>query len=109
LRERKRREEKPFALMYPSLDAVRADCEVSELEERVLLSPESPIVLLLRRIRPPESSPTCLYQLADSVAPRNPNLGVMLPYSPLHHLLMRDLVFPVVATSGNLSDEPICV
>jgi Hydrogenase maturation factor len=54
LRERKRREEKPFALMYPSLDAVRADCEVSELEERVLLSPESPIVLLLRRIRPPK-------------------------------------------------------
>ena len=109
LRERKRREEKPLALMYPSLDAVRADCEVSELEERLLLSPESPIVLLLRRTRPNESSATCLYQLADSVAPRNPNLGVMLPYSPLHHLLMRDLSFPVVATSGNLSDEPICV
>jgi len=109
LRERKRREEKPFALMYPSLDAVRADCEVSELEERVLLSPESPIVLLLRRIRPAETSATCLYQLADSVAPRNPNLGVMLPYSPLHHLLMRELGFPVVATSGNLSDEPLCV
>ena len=109
LRERKHREEKPFALMYLSLDAVRADCEVSELEERVLLSPESPIVLLLRRIRPAETSATCLYQLADSVAPRNPNLGVMLPYSPLHHLLMRELGFPVVATSGNLSDEPICV
>ena len=109
LRERKHREEKPFALMYLSLDAVRADCEVSELEERVLLSPESPIVLLLRRIRPAETSATCLYQLANSVAPRNPNLGVMLPYSPLHHLLMRELGFPVVATSGNLSDEPICV
>ena len=113
LRERKRREEKPLALMYPSLDAVRADCEVSELEERLLLSPESPIVLLVgraRRARRTDGLPRRgLYQLADSVAPRNPNLGVMLPYSPLHHLLMRDLSFPVVATSGNLSDEPICV
>jgi hydrogenase maturation protein HypF len=103
LRERKHREEKPFALMYPSLDAVRADCEVSNLEERLLLSPESPI-LLLSAIRD-------LYQsaIATSVAPRNPNLGVMLPYSPLHYLLMRELDFPIVATSGNLSDEPICI
>jgi hydrogenase maturation protein HypF len=105
LRERKHREEKPFALMYPSLDAVRSDCEVSELEERLLLSPESPIVLLLRQsaIRSPQSA------ISSAVAPRNPNLGVMLPYSPLHHLLMRDLNFPIVATSGNLSDEPICI
>jgi hydrogenase maturation protein HypF len=102
LRERKHREEKPFALLYPSFDAVRAHCEVSELEARLLLSPESPIVLL-RKIDDQESS------IAPSVAPRNPNLGVMLPYTPLHHLLMRDLNFPVVATSGNLSDEPICI
>ena len=104
LRERKRREEKPFALMYPSLDAVRADCEVSEIEERLLLSPESPIVLVGRdrRARRPN-------QLTKAVAPRNPNLGVMLPYSPLHHLLMRELSFPIVATSGNLTDEPICI
>jgi hydrogenase maturation protein HypF len=98
LRQRKHRSEKPFALMYPSLDAVREDCHVDELEERLLLSAEAPIVLLQRR----SSS------LAPSIAPGNPNLGVMLPSTPLHHLLMRELGFPVVATSGNLSDEPIC-
>jgi hydrogenase maturation protein HypF len=102
LRDRKRREEKPFALMYPSLEAVRIDCKVSSLEERLLLSPESPIVLL-STIRNPESA------IAASIAPGNPNLGVMLPYTPLHYLLMREHNFPIVATSGNLSDEPICI
>ena len=103
LRERKQREEKPFALMFPSLDAVRSFCEVSPFEERLLRAPEAPIVLLRRRHRPSGGSP-----LAMSIAPWNPNLGVMLPYTPLHHLLMRELSFPVVATSGNLSDEPLC-
>jgi hydrogenase maturation protein HypF len=105
LRERKHREEKPFAVMYPSLSMARADCEVSELEERLLASPESPIVLLDRRsaIRNPHSA------VSSAVAPGNPYLGVMLPYTPLHHLLMRELGFPVVATSGNLTDEPICI
>jgi hydrogenase maturation protein HypF len=98
LRARKRREEKPFALMYPSLEMVRQDCEVSDLEEELLLSPESPIVLLKRKSG-----------LAPSVAPGNPLAGVMLPCTPLHHLLMADLGFPIVATSGNLSDEPICI
>lgn len=99
LRERKRREEKPFALMYPSLQMVQAHCRVDETEERVLTSPESPIVLLRRK----EEA-----DVAPSVAPGNPYLGVMLPYTPLHHLLLAELGFPVVATSGNLSDEPIC-
>ncbi|MEO0114830.1 MAG: carbamoyltransferase HypF [candidate division WOR-3 bacterium] len=98
LRRLKMREEKPFALMYPSLKAIKKDCLVSELEVRLLLSPEAPIVLLRRRAS----------KIAQSVAPNNPNLGVMLPYTPLHHLLMAELGFPVVATSGNLSDEPIC-
>ena len=98
LRQRKQREEKPLALMYPSLEAVGADCRVSDMEARLLASPESPIVLLRR-----------LAARASAVAPGNPNLGVMLPYSPLHHLLMAGLKFPVVATSGNLSDEPICI
>ena len=111
LRERKHREEKPFALMYPSLDAVRADCEVSGLEERSLLSPESPIVLVKRDHRAGQANGSArrVHQLTEAVAPRNPNLGVMLPYSPLHHMLMRELSFPIVATSGNLTDEPICI
>jgi hydrogenase maturation protein HypF len=100
LRRRKHREEKPFALMAPSLEAVQELCEVSALEGRMLRSPESPIVLLTRR---GEEN-----RLAASVAPGNPMLGVMIPYTPLHHLLLRRLGFAVVATSGNLSDEPIC-
>ena len=108
LRDRKHREEKPFALMHPALDTVRADCEVSSLEERLLLSPESPIVLL-SAIRNRRQSGSDQSVIATSIAPSNPNLGVMLPYTPLHHLLMSELNFPVVATSGNLSDEPICI
>ena len=99
LRQRKRREEKPFALMCPSLEAVAALATIEPLEERLLLSPEAPIVLLRRRKGA---------GLAESIAPGNPNLGVMLPYTPLHHLLMQELGIPVVATSGNVSDEPIC-
>jgi hydrogenase maturation protein HypF len=98
LRERKHREEKPLALMYPSLDRVRSECEVGRFEARLLASPEAPIVLLRRK----DAS------VAASVARGNPYLGVMLPYTPLHHLLMRELKIPVVATSGNISDEPIC-
>ena len=101
LRKRKHREEKPFALMFPSLESIKAECEVPPLEERLLRSPESPIVLLAK-IHNRQSA------IGNSVAPGNPNLGVMLPYTPLHHLLMAELGFPVVATSGNLSDEPIC-
>jgi hydrogenase maturation protein HypF len=101
LRERKQREEKPFALMFPSLASIKAECEVSPLEERLLRSPEAPLVLL-RRLS------TLNSQLSTSIAPGNPYLGAMLPYTPLHHLLMAELNFPVVATSGNLSDEPIC-
>ncbi|MDW7979371.1 MAG: carbamoyltransferase HypF [Verrucomicrobiales bacterium] len=101
LRARKRREEKPFALMFPSMASVKAVCEVSPAEERLLRAPEAPIVLLRRK-------PAAGAHIAESVAPGNPNLGVMLPYTPLHHLLMAELGFPVVATSGNLSDEPIC-
>ena len=102
LRERKHREEKPFALMFPSAESVLEECELTALEERLLRSPESPIVLVSRR-KAGRSA------LASSVAPRNPMLGVMLPYAPLHHLLLRRLGFAVIATSGNLSDEPICI
>ena len=99
LRRRKTREEKPFAVMAPSLGWVKACCDVSAEEERLLVSPEAPIVLLRRR---------GAAGVTAGVAPGNPDLGVMLPYTPLHHLLLADLGFPVVATSGNRSDEPIC-
>ncbi len=99
LRQRKRREEKPFALMFPSLQEVVEHAIVDAMEERLLRSPEAPIVLVRRAARG---------DLAASIAPGNPYLGVMLPYTPLHHLLMEELRIPVVATSGNVSDEPIC-
>ena len=113
LRERKHREEKPFALMFPSLATIKAVCEISPLEERLLCSPESPVVLLKkignRQLRPGASTrKLSVSAIGNCVAPGNPNLGIMLPYTPLHHLLMAELGFPVVATSGNLGDEPIC-
>jgi hydrogenase maturation protein HypF len=101
LRERKHREEKPFALLFPSIASVKEVCEVSRMEEQLLESPEAPIVLL-RKITNRQLA------IGNEVAPGNPNLGVMLPANPLHHLLLAELGFPVVATSGNLSDEPIC-
>jgi hydrogenase maturation protein HypF len=105
LRQLKGREEKPLALMYPSLEMVKDNCEVSEIEEQLLISPESPIVLLRKRDSQKTSSP----RISNLVAPENPSLGVMLPYAPLHHLLLSELGFPIVATSGNRSDEPICI
>lgn len=99
LRERKHRFEKPFAVMVHGLEAARALCAVDEAEAALLGSPEAPIVLLRRRADA---------AVAPGVAPSNPYLGVMLPSTPLHHLLLAELGFPVVATSGNLSEEPIC-
>lgn len=99
LRKAKARDEKPFALFYPSVEMIAYDCVVSDAEAALLQSPEAPIVLLLRHRN---------ISISTEVAPGHPYLGVMLPYTPLHHLLLADLGFPVVATSGNLSDEPIC-
>jgi len=99
LRRRKGREEKPFALMVPDLRAAERLCQISDDERRLLVAPQRPIVLL-RRL------PDCAVALA--VAPGNPLLGVMLPYTPLHHLLLHDLgEVPLVMTSGNRSEEPI--
>ncbi len=103
LRRRKGRPDKPFAIMAPSLALAEAFCEISDVERELLASPEAPIVLLRRRPHPRGSE----RELAAQIAPSNPLLGVMLPYTPLHHLLLRELGFPVVATSGNLSDEPM--
>ncbi|MBM4157682.1 MAG: carbamoyltransferase HypF [Ignavibacteria bacterium] len=99
LRKRKYREEKPFAVMYPDIQMVKNDCDVSPLEERLLNSAQCPIVLLFAKDN----------DVSKFVAPGNPYLGVMIPYTPLHHILMKELGFPVIATSGNLSEEPICI
>lgn len=98
LRQRKRRDEKPLAVMYPSLEDAAADCEISTPERDALLSVRAPIVLLRKLAH-------C--SLAPSIAPDNPRVGVMVPYSPLHALLLRRHPPPIVLTSANLSDEPI--
>ncbi len=130
LRDLKRRPSKPFAIMVPSLDHIRSYCFLSDREADQLTSSAAPIVLLRRRsIRDPgdlrdleipeeAQEPKGLQDpitpgdpntpIAAAVAPENPYLGIMLPYTPLHHLLLHELQFPIVATSGNLSDEPIC-
>ncbi len=104
LRRNKRREEKPFAVLFPDVASVRLACRLSIAEEALLVSSAAPIVLLRRRAATdPAASGVCA-----AAAPGNPTLGALLPYTPLHHLLMRELGFPVIATSGNLSEEPIC-
>ena len=98
LRSRKHREERPFALLVAGVEAARALVELGEQEEALLTARQRPIVLA-RRL--PDAA------VAASVAPRAPNLGLMLPYTPLHELLARDTGVPRVMTSGNVSDEPI--
>ena len=100
LRKRKRREEKPFAVMFKDLDMASKYCVLGEEEADLLKSFASPIVLLTVR----EGT-----FISGEIAPDNPNLGVMIPYTPLHHLLMSRLEFPVVCTSGNYHDEPIVI
>lgn len=106
LRSRKQREAKPFALMAPDLAAARQLCRVSEEEAALLQSHRRPIVLL-------DQLPAC--PVASGVAPAYATLGIMLPYTPLHHLLLRAFAVAIgpertaalVMTSGNLSEEPI--
>jgi hydrogenase maturation protein HypF len=98
LRSRKHREAKPFAVMVSDLDAAHRLCLLDPVAERLLTGPRRPIVLLPRRPGAP---------VAEAVAPGNRELGVMLPYTPLHHLLAREIGRPYVLTSGNVSDEPI--
>ena len=99
LRLRKKRCDKPFALMFSSLAALEETTWLDDIDREMLVSPAAPIVL----VRHKEGTP-----VDKNVAPGNPYWGVMLPYSPLHHILMRELNRPIVATSGNISDEPIC-
>ncbi|WP_437965154.1 carbamoyltransferase HypF [Sorangium sp. So ce260] len=104
LRRRKRRDAKPFAVMFGSLDAVRAACCVSPAEADALRGPEAPIVLL-RRLSPAAAR----VAIAEAVAPGMARLGALLPYTPLHRLVLQLVGRPVVCTSGNLSDEPLCI
>jgi len=108
LRRRKHRDDKPFAVMVADVAAARAWCSVDAEEEQLLQSLARPVVLLERRddarglhLPPPTQA------LAPSVAPGNRRLGVMLPYTGLHHLLATAIGEPFVLTSGNVSDEPI--
>jgi hydrogenase maturation protein HypF len=98
LRARKHREDKPFAVMVADLAAARRLGQVDDAAAALLASPRRPIVLLVRHDAAP---------VAPAVAPGNRQLGVMLPYTPLHHLLLSELTGPIVLTSGNVSDEPI--
>ena len=98
LRRRKHRPTKPFAVLFPSLSCVDRNCLTSLEETEVLTSPTAPIVLIRKRKESP---------LAWEVSPRNTYVGAMLPCTPIHHLLINDLAMPVVATSGNHSDEPL--
>ncbi len=100
LRQRKNRYRKPLALMARDLGVVAEYCAVSPQEEELLTSPASPIVLL---------QPTGKKQLAPSVAPGQNTLGFMLPYTPLHHLILKRMNRPIVLTSGNVADEPQCI
>lgn len=102
LRERKRRPHKPFALMFPGMASIEAVCEISALERSILCSPAAPILLAWKR----EDAPS---GIGAGVAPGLPWLGVMLASTPLHVLLLKALGRPIVATSGNRQDEPICI
>jgi len=98
LRHRKRRPYKPLAIMVDTMESVREHCTVSAEEEGLLTSPQCPIVLLPWK----EDS-----SVSRNVAPELKYLGVMLPYTPLHHVLLRETGLPLVMTSGNISEEPI--
>lgn len=128
LRQRKQRYHKPFALMVRDLSVIAPYCEVSDAEKALLESSAAPIVLLSRKQQPtgaenreqehaitpsrspfPPLHPPAPRPLAPAVAPHLATLGVMLPYTPLHHLMLKRMDRPIVLTSGNLSDEPQCI
>ena len=125
LRQGKQRPHKPLALMARDLAIIETYCEVSDQERALLESPAAPIVLLKKRqserqkaegrrqnlpyhpITPSPHHPSP--PLAPSLAPNLPTLGVMLPYTPLHHLILKRMDRPIVLTSGNVSDQPQCI
>jgi hydrogenase maturation protein HypF len=109
LRERKHRPDRPFALMIATLDEVRRYCELSDEEAGMLKSHRAPIVLLKKLASQNVSDNEKYLAIVEGVAPGNPYLGVMLPYTPLHYLLMEAVGRPIVCTSGNLSEDPMAI
>ncbi|HEY9830664.1 MAG TPA: carbamoyltransferase HypF [Stenomitos sp.] len=107
LRSRKQRYHKPFALMARDMAVIEAYCTPTPKERELLQSPAAPIVLIHAKQREQDSS--IQNPIAPSVAPGQNHLGFMLPYTPLHHLILQRLNRPIVLTSGNLSDEPQCI
>jgi len=95
LRERKNRPFKPFALMFRDIKEIKKYCEINEFEEKLITSKEKPIVVVNKKIE--------LKGIADNIN----RYGVFLPYTPIHYLLFREIDFPIVATSANISNEPI--
>ncbi|MDJ0674740.1 MAG: carbamoyltransferase HypF [Calothrix sp. MO_167.B42] len=116
LRQRKHRHHKPFALMARDIDIIAAYCHISHQEKQLLTSPAAPIVLLQKRQFPSITSPTnnpsvtsattSVANLCPSIAPQQTTLGFILPYTPLHHLILKRMNRPIIFTSGNLSNEP---
>jgi hydrogenase maturation protein HypF len=98
LRQRKGREEKPMAVMFPDIESLKKEVRINHLEERAITSIEKPIVIVRKKQ---------LTSLAESVSPGNKTVGVFLPYTPLHQIILQRLRQPVIATSANLTDEPI--
>ncbi|MFN6536676.1 MAG: carbamoyltransferase HypF [Nostoc sp. EkiNYC01] len=120
LRYRKKRYHKPFALMARDIEVIEQYCTVNVKEKELLKSPAAPIVLLRKKgvgsgewgvgIEVEEKlSHSANFNLAVSVAPGQNSLGFMLPYTPLHHLILRRMNRPIVLTSGNITDEPQCI
>ncbi|GBE92825.1 carbamoyltransferase HypF [Nostoc cycadae] len=130
LRQRKRRYDKPFGLMARDLAVIEEFCIVSGKEKELLVSAAAPVVLLRRKeetnrqvhegkekrrvledfsVSSVDNKNTQQYCIAESVAPGQNTLGFMLPYTPLHHLILRRMNRPIVLTSGNISDEPQCI
>lgn len=98
LRKRKQRPVKPFAVMFPDIEMLKLSAVISPKETELIVSKEKPIVIVPKR---PNS------MISDLVTPGIDRIGVFLPYTPLHHLILKEVNVPIVATSANLSDEPI--
>jgi hydrogenase maturation protein HypF len=98
LREKKHRDEKPMAVMFPDLDSIKSEAVTGMLEDRAITSIERPVVIVRKKSGG---------SVANSVSPDNSTIGVFLPYAPLHNLILKKLKRPVIATSANITDDPI--